>query len=104
VLSPEEYRLALLGLADFEGHWETFEAAASMVVDGQAKAAAIRQRLIPIAVHLPCLMEEELDVLRLWMARHWFASQFYGGGDQAEQARGREKTDHADGAQLGEGA
>ena len=48
-LSPDETRLALLGVVDFEGDWEAMEAATTLVVDGPAKASLIRDRLAPAA-------------------------------------------------------
>ena len=75
VLSPDEYRLALLGLVDFEGGWAIMQMAAEMVVDGEAKAALIRERLVPVADALPGLLAEGVDVFQLWAARHWFDSQ-----------------------------
>ena len=75
VLSPDEYRLALVGLVDFEGSWDALQTATHLVVDGQAKAALIRERLIPVADALPGLLAEGVDVFQLWAARHWFDSQ-----------------------------
>jgi hypothetical protein len=87
VLTPDEYRLALLGLVDFEGHWEILEAATALVVDGPAKAALLRARLIPLADRLPGLLDKEIDVVRLWTARHWFDTQFCREPTPAPQSR-----------------
>jgi hypothetical protein len=70
-LSPDEYRLALLWLFDFEAAWEGLEAATLFVADGDAKLALIRQRLRPLADDL-ALLGEHVDSLALLAARHWF--------------------------------
>ena len=70
-LSPDEYRLALLWLIDFEAAWEGLETATPFVVDGQAKLALIRQRVRPLADDLAPL-GEHVDSLALLAARHWF--------------------------------
>ena len=74
-LSPDETRLALLGVVDFEGDWEAMEAATALVVDGPAKASLIRDRLAPAAVQLPGHFAAEVGVLDLLAARHWFDTQ-----------------------------
>lgn len=71
-LSFDEYRLALLGLVDFEGQWQALEAAAQFVTDGRNKAALIRERLLPIAGYLPVLVERDLDAAELLAVRFWF--------------------------------
>ena len=70
-LSPDEYRLALLWLIDFEAAWEGLEAATAFVTDGAAKLALIQQRLRPRAADLSPL-GQHLDSLALLTARHWF--------------------------------
>jgi len=70
-LSPDEYRLALLWLIDFEAAWEGLEAATAFVTDGEAKLALIRQRLRPLADDLSPL-GQHVDSLALLAARHWF--------------------------------
>ena len=75
VLSPDETRLALLGVVDFEGDWEAMEAATALVVDGPAKASLIRDRLAPAAAQLPGHFAAEVGVLDLLAARHWFDTQ-----------------------------
>ena len=74
-LSPDETRLALLGVVDFEGDWEAMEAATTLVVDGPAKASLIRDRLAPAAAQLPGHFAAEVGVLDLLSARHWFDTQ-----------------------------
>jgi len=74
-LSADERRLALLGLVDFEGRWEVLEAATRLVVDGETKAALICERLAPRAEHLSALVTE-VSAYELWLARHWFDTQF----------------------------
>ncbi len=74
-LSADEQRLALLGLVDFEGRWELLEAAARLVVDGETKAALIRERLAPQAGLLSA-SAAEVSAYELWVARHWFRTQF----------------------------
>lgn len=76
VFSPDEQRLLLVGLCDFEGRWDILEAAANMVVDGAAKAALIRERLLPRAGQLAALVSEDVAPHQLWIARHWFDTQF----------------------------
>ena len=70
-LSPDEYRLALLWLIDFEAAWEGLEAATMFVTDGEAKLALIRQRLRPLADDLSPL-GQHVDSLAMLAARHWF--------------------------------
>jgi hypothetical protein len=74
-LSPDESRLALLGVVDFEGDWEAFEAATSLVVDGPAKASLIRARLAPAAAQFSDRVAADVNVLELLAARHWFDTQ-----------------------------
>jgi hypothetical protein len=74
-LSPDETRLAWLGLVDFEGDWAVLEAATAIVVDGATKAALIREHLRPIAERLPSLLTGEVDSVQMWTARHWFDTQ-----------------------------
>jgi hypothetical protein len=84
-LSPDEYRLALLWLIDFESSWEGLEAATLFVADGQAKLALIRQRLRPLAHDLAPL-GTRVDSLALLAARHWFRQGFILEGRSAEAA------------------
>jgi hypothetical protein len=84
-LSPDEYRLALLGLIDFEGAWEGLETATIFVPDGQAKLALIRQRVRLLADDLTPL-GEHVDALTLLAARHWFRHGPVTGGRSAEVA------------------
>jgi hypothetical protein len=70
-LSPDEYRLALLWLFDFEAAWEGLEAATMFVTAGEAKLALIHQRVRPLAADLAPL-GERVDALALLAARHWF--------------------------------
>ena len=70
-LSPDEYRLALLWLIDFEAAWEGLETATMFVADGQAKLALIRQRVRPLADDLTPL-GARVDAMALLAARHWF--------------------------------
>jgi len=74
-LSPDELRLALLGVVDFEGDWEALEAATTLVVDGTAKAALIRERLAPAAAHVTGHFAADVNVLELLAARRWFDTQ-----------------------------
>ena len=82
-LSPDEYRLALLWLIDFEAAWEGLETAALFVADGQAKLALIRQRVRPLANDLTPL-GERVDSLALLAARHWFRQGLILEGRSAE--------------------
>ena len=75
VLSPDEYRLAILGLIDFEGRWDAMQVATTLVVDGETKGALLRERIAPVADLLPALVADGIEVLALWTARHWFANQ-----------------------------
>jgi hypothetical protein len=70
-LSPDEYRLALLWLVDFEAAWEGLEAATLFVADGPAKLALIQQRVRPLADDLAPL-EKHVESMALLAARHWF--------------------------------
>jgi hypothetical protein len=74
-LSPDETRLALLGVVDFEGDWEAMEAATTLVVDGPAKASLIRDRLAPTAAEFTGHFAADVNVLDLLAARHWFDTQ-----------------------------
>ena len=74
-LSPDETRLALLGVVDFEGDWEAMEAATTLVVDGPAKASLIRDRLAPAAAQFTDHFAADVNVLDLLAARHWFDTQ-----------------------------
>jgi len=74
-LSPDELRLALLGVVDFEGDWEALEAATTLVVDGTAKAALIQERLAPAAAHVTGHFAADVNVLELLAARRWFDTQ-----------------------------
>jgi hypothetical protein len=71
-LTLDEYRLALLGLVDFDSAWDALELATTLVADGPAKAAILRDRLLPIASHLPALLVRGVDSLELLAARRWF--------------------------------
>ena len=82
-LSPDEYRLALLWLIDFEAAWEGLETATRFVVDGEAKLALIRQRVRPLADELAPL-GEHVDSLTLLAARHWFRHALISEGHSAE--------------------
>jgi hypothetical protein len=84
-LSPDEYRLALLWLIDFEAAWEGLETATMFVADGQAKLALIRQRVRPLADDLTPL-GEHVDSLALLAARHWFRQGLISEGRSAEAA------------------
>ena len=84
-LSPDEYRLALLWLIDFEAAWEGLEAATLFVADGPAKLALIRQRVRPLADDL-ALLGEHVDSLALLAARHWFRQGLILEGRGAEAA------------------
>ena len=72
VLTLDAYRLALIGVVDFEGNWRAMEAAAGLVVDGPAKAALLKEQLAPIADQLSVLTDRDVEVLALLAARHWF--------------------------------
>jgi len=74
-LSPDEARLVLLGVVDFEGDWEAMEAATTFVVDGPAKASLIRDRLAPTAAEFTGHFAADVNVLDLLAARHWFDTQ-----------------------------
>ena len=74
-LSPDETRLALLSVVDFEGDWEAMEAATTLVVDGPAKASLIRERLAPAAAQVTGHFAADVNVLELLAARHWFDTQ-----------------------------
>jgi hypothetical protein len=74
-LSPDETRLALLGVVDFEGDWDALEAATTLVVDGPAKASLIRGRLAPVAAGFTGHFASDVNVLDLLAARHWFDTQ-----------------------------
>jgi len=89
VLSADEQRLLLVGLCDFEGRWDIFAAAASLVVDGATKAALIRDRLAPYAAQLTVLASEEVAAHQLWIARHWFDTQFCQAEASAEPPKKR---------------
>jgi hypothetical protein len=88
-LSPDETRLALLGVVDFEGDWEAMEAATALVVDGPAKASLIRDRLVPAASQLPGHFAGEVSVLDLLSARHWFDTQPCQSATQPKRAAGQ---------------
>ena len=70
-LSPDAYRLALLGRVDFAGQWSALTAAAGWVVDGAAKTALIRERLLPIAGILGGV-GSQVDAMEMVIVRHWF--------------------------------
>jgi hypothetical protein len=70
-LSPDEYRLALLGQVDFGGQWPALAAATGWVADGAAKAALIRARLLPIADLLGSI-GSQVDAMEMVIVRHWF--------------------------------
>jgi hypothetical protein len=82
-LSPDEYRLALLWLIDFEGVWEGLETATLFVADGEAKLALIHQRVRPLADDLTPL-GERVDSLTMLAARHWFRHGLISEGRSAE--------------------
>jgi hypothetical protein len=84
-LSPDEYRLALLWLIDFEAAWEGLETAALFVADGEAKLALIRQRVRPLADDLTPL-GARVDAMALLAARHWFRHGLISEGRSAEAA------------------
>jgi len=71
-LTLNEFRLALLGLVDFEGDWEAMQEATRFVVDGTGKRALIEKRLLPVATALPSLLSRGIDSLEVLAARHWF--------------------------------
>jgi hypothetical protein len=71
-LSRDEYRLALLGVVDFEGDWQALEVASSFVVDGPKKGVLIRERLLPMAGELAPAFERGVDAFELIAARFWF--------------------------------
>jgi hypothetical protein len=73
-LSQEEARLALLGLVDFEGCWDSLRAATAFIADGAAKDAVIRSRLLPLTDYLPALLDGGIDSLEMLAARYWFRS------------------------------
>ncbi|MCU0502033.1 MAG: hypothetical protein MUC51_09765 [Anaerolineae bacterium] len=88
-LTPDETRLALLGVVDFEGDWAALEAATALVVDGPAKASLIRDRLAPMAAQLQGHFAAEVGVLDLLAARHWFDTQPCQSATQPERAGGQ---------------
>ncbi len=71
VLSAGEYRLLLLGRADFAGDWDALELATTFVPDGPAKRALIQERLRPLVESLSPA-ERRVDALELLAARYWF--------------------------------
>jgi hypothetical protein len=73
-LSLNEYRLAMIGLVDFDGDWAALQTAAAFVVDGEGKKTLIRERLLPLSAHLQALLARGVDSLELLAARHWFRS------------------------------
>jgi hypothetical protein len=88
-LSPDETRLALLGVVDFEGDWEAMEAATTLVVDGPAKASLIRDRLAPAAAQFTGQLAADVNVLDLLSARHWFDTQPCQSAARPKKAGGR---------------
>ncbi len=84
-LSPDEYRLALLWLIDFEAAWEGLEAATAFVTDGEAKLTLIRERLRPLADDLSPL-GQHVDSLAMLAARHWFRQGRVSGNRGVEAA------------------
>jgi hypothetical protein len=74
-LTLPEYRLALLWLVDFAANWEALEYATTLVPDGPAKLALIRERLRPVAAHLPALASRGVDSLEMLAARFWFRQE-----------------------------
>lgn len=78
-LSVDEYRLALLWLADFGGGpgeegdaaWAGLAAATTFVIDGEAKLALIQERVRPLAGHLAPLAQR-ITAMDLLTARYWF--------------------------------
>jgi len=76
-LTSNEYRLALLGLVDFAGQWSALETATAFVVDGPAKRAVIRERLLPMADELTVLLTRDVDAIELLTARYWFRNGAY---------------------------
>jgi hypothetical protein len=74
VLTLNEYRLALIGLVDFEGDWAALATAATLVADAEAKSALVHHHLMPVAEHLSALLERDVDGLELLAVRHWFRS------------------------------
>lgn len=91
-LSADEQRLLLVGLCDFEERWDICEAAAGLVVDGAAKAALIRARLRPLTAQFPALVPAEVNAHQLWIARHWFDTQFCQVGTTAEPPKKRARA------------
>ena len=91
-LSPDEQRLLLVGLCDFEARWDIFAAAAGLVVDGAAKAALIRARLQPLTAQFPALVPDEVTAHQLWIARHWFDTQFCKAETPTEPLKERTRT------------
>ncbi len=71
-LSLNEYRLALIGLVDYDGQWPSLELATGFVVDGAAKADLLHGRLLPNASRLDALLARGVDGLELLAARQWF--------------------------------
>lgn len=91
-LSLAEQQLALLGLCDFEEQWDILEAATRLVVDGEAKAALIRQRLAPLADQLQALVAADVVPYQLWIARRWFATQLCQAETSPEPAKPRPRV------------
>lgn len=74
-LTLNQYRLALLGLVDFEADWEALETAAGFVSDGAAKAAIVREQLRPVAGELHALTARGVDAMEVLAARIWFRGE-----------------------------
>jgi hypothetical protein len=91
-LSADEQRLLLVGMCDFEARWDICAAAAELVVDGAAKAALIRARLQPLTAQFPALAPSEVTAHQLWIARHWFDTQFCKAETPAEPHKERART------------
>ena len=90
-LSPDEYRLVLLWLVDFEGAWEGLELATGFVVDGEAKLALIRERLRSLAAALS-LPDGQIDALEMLAARYWFRQGACASPAQSSEVRDAEAT------------
>jgi hypothetical protein len=71
-LTNAEFRLALIGLVDFDANWPALVLAAAYVPGGEHKAEIVNSRLLPLSDSLPSILERGVDSVELVAARFWF--------------------------------
>ena len=74
-VTPDAFRLMLLGWVDFAADWDGLVVAADFVVDGQAKVRVLTEQVRPLVDVLPAALGGQVDAIVMLAARHWLRNE-----------------------------